>query len=225
MNQHHQASKSNINKAIGLFFAAIVLGVSYSVLQYTLYGYKVVIKNQLDSYRHVHGITSTNEISLERKSTKIFESLSLNEYKNTWIKKDIKSLANSIKDYIPSMTPNLKRLLKFAIEIKNIITLSIKIFFCKAVVIFMSLPLFVMTGCVGLVDGLSRREKRTAELGRESSYVFHRLSGFVIKGISILVIGWLVLPVSISPTGLFLCASIAFMLSVSFASSRFKKYL
>jgi integrating conjugative element membrane protein (TIGR03747 family) len=87
------------------------------------------------------------------------------------------------------------------------------------------MPLFSLTMIAGLVDGLNQRAIRTACLGRESSYVFHRLNHYLKKGLVILLILWLALPVSITPAYVFVPVSLLMGLMVAMTASRFKKYL
>ena len=225
MNHQSPIPKSNINKAITIILVSIILGFVYSEAQLAIYGYKSTLQNQLNAYERVRAISSVKEQSI----VNIYNEMLSNKNSNSFISKDIsngaKGFAQSLQEYMPRNDDSYHAVIKKLVEVKNIALITIKIFYSKMIVILMSLPLFLMTGCVGLVDGLSRREIRTAELGRESSYVFHRLSGFVIKGISILIIGWLILPINIMPSYLFLVASLVLMMSVSMASSRFKKYL
>tara|TARA_B110000879_G_C11169370_1_gene512798 strand:- start:1496 stop:2209 length:714 start_codon:yes stop_codon:yes gene_type:complete len=106
-----------------------------------------------------------------------------------------------------------------------LMAVTIKILVGKLFLLILSLPLFILTTLVGFVDGLSAREIRKSELGRESSYVFHRLSGWVMTFIGVSLLIWFVLPLPINPSQVFLPLCIILMFSIRMASSRFKKYL
>jgi len=217
--------KSNLNKSMVVVVTSLLLGFIYSEAQLAIYGYKKAMSKQVKAYNKVKLISLSKEAAISDLYNKLTKQEKGKTTIATKIRRDVTGYMKSINEYMPVSDSSYVYYLQKAVEIKNIALLSFKTFYSKLIVILMTLPLFLMTGCVGLIDGLSRREKRTAELGRESSYVFHRLSGLVIKGVSILVISWLVLPISISPSYLFLSASLTLMMSVSMASSRFKKYL
>lgn len=103
--------------------------------------------------------------------------------------------------------------------------LSSQCLLIKLIILFAALPLFALTMIAGLVDGLNQRAIRTACLGRESSYVFHKLNHYLKKGLVILLMLWLALPVSITPAFIFVPVSLLMGLMVAMTASRFKKYL
>jgi integrating conjugative element membrane protein (TIGR03747 family) len=113
----------------------------------------------------------------------------------------------------------------FWVKIISIFTLTLKVAFVKILMMLSSIPLFAILGFVGLVDGLSQREIRRAELGRESSYLFHMLRKWVFRGIILLVLLWIAAPFSIQPQVIFLPMSVLFAFMISLTAQRFKKYL
>ena len=107
----------------------------------------------------------------------------------------------------------------------QLVLLSSQYLLIKLIILFAALPLFALTMIAGLVDGLNQRAIRTACLGRESSYVFHRLNHYLKKGLVILLMLWLALPISITPGYVFAPVSLLMGLMVAMTASRFKKYL
>ncbi|NDH68799.1 MAG: DUF4400 domain-containing protein [Gammaproteobacteria bacterium] len=95
----------------------------------------------------------------------------------------------------------------------------------KLCIIALSIPLFSLAILAGLVDGLSQRSIRTASLGRESTYIFHKSIPVIRRIFVMLVLLWLSLPVSLSPSPLFLSLAVLMGLLASLSASRFKKYL
>lgn len=95
----------------------------------------------------------------------------------------------------------------------------------KLCIIALSIPLFTLAILAGLVDGLSQRSIRTASLGRESTYIFHKSIPVIRRIFVMLVLLWLSLPVSLSPSPLFLSLAVMMGLLASLSASRFKKYL
>ena len=92
-------------------------------------------------------------------------------------------------------------------------------------ILFAAMPLFTLAMIAGLVDGLNQRAIRTACLGRESSYIFHRLNHYFKKGLVIVLMVWLAVPISITPAYVFIPISLMLALMVAMTASRFKKYL
>lgn len=98
--------------------------------------------------------------------------------------------------------------------------------FCVRIVILtLTIPLFVLAGFTGLVDGLVRRDLRKFGSGRESSYLYHKARATIVP---LTVVPWtvyLALPVSVSP--LLILGPCAVMLGVAVyvTVSSFKKYL
>lgn len=107
----------------------------------------------------------------------------------------------------------------------QLVLLSSQCLLIKLIILFAAMPLFAPTMVAGLVDGLNQRAIRTACLGRESSYLFHRLNHYLKKGLVILLMLWLALPVSITPAYVFVPISLLMGLMVAMTASRFKKYL
>ncbi len=103
--------------------------------------------------------------------------------------------------------------------------LVIKIVVIKAFLLIAALPLFLVLGAVGLIDGLSLREIRRASLGRESSYLFHLLNKWVIRMIGFGLCVWICMPVSVNPQWFFLPLALLFSMMLSLSASKFKKYL
>ncbi|WP_133130229.1 TIGR03747 family integrating conjugative element membrane protein [Legionella yabuuchiae] len=95
----------------------------------------------------------------------------------------------------------------------------------KLMILLAAIPLFALAMVAGLVDGLNQRAIRTACLGRESSYVFHRLNHYFKKGLVIVLMAWLGTPISITPDFVFIPISLMLALMVAMTASRFKKYL
>jgi integrating conjugative element membrane protein (TIGR03747 family) len=95
----------------------------------------------------------------------------------------------------------------------------------RALVLLLTLPLFVMAAFVGLIDGLVRRDVRRFAAGRESGFVYHRARASILP---LLVLPWtlyLSLPVSVHPLTILLPCAALLGIAVGIAGSSFKKYL
>ena len=107
----------------------------------------------------------------------------------------------------------------------QLVLLSSQCLLIKLIILLAAMPLFILAMVAGLVDGLNQRAIRTACLGRESSYVFHRLNHYFKKLLVILLMLWLALPISITPAYVFVPIILLMGLMVAMTTSRFKKYL
>ena len=106
-----------------------------------------------------------------------------------------------------------------------LLKLSTSLVLTKLLILVAASPLFLLLGAVGLVDGLSQREIRTAELGRESSYLFHQLNKWVFHLVFMVMFVWLALPMSVEPYCILMPLSLLFAFMISLTASRFKKHL
>lgn len=92
---------------------------------------------------------------------------------------------------------------KGCLLVKNLFVLfveNIKVVFYKTIVFVYALPLLAVSSLIGCIDGLIQREIRTQEMGRESSYLFHKFSTLSSKLIKTLMMLYFILPLSLSIT-------------------------
>lgn len=113
----------------------------------------------------------------------------------------------------------------FTLKAGLLFILVLKIFVIKAFLLIAAIPLFALLGAVGLIDGLSQREIRRAELGRESSYLFHMLNKWIAKIIGAGLCVWVCMPATINPQWFFVPLGLLFAVMLSLSASKFKKYL
>ena len=110
-------------------------------------------------------------------------------------------------------------------QLVQLMMLTSQCMLIKLMILLAAMPLFALAMVAGLVDGLNQRAIRTACLGRESSYVFHRLNYYIKRGLLILLMVWLGLPISMTPAFMLIPVSLLLALMVAMTASRFKKYL
>ncbi|KTC66356.1 Fe2+/Zn2+ uptake regulation protein (plasmid) [Legionella adelaidensis] len=126
---------------------------------------------------------------------------------------------------LPKMHGITEDFLKKAGEGLQLISLTTQYLFIKLLIVIAALPLFALAAIAGLVDGLNQRAIRTACLGRESSYVFHKLNQYLKKALIVFFLLWLLLPISVNPSLVFVPISVLIGSMVAITASRFKKYL
>lgn len=101
----------------------------------------------------------------------------------------------------------------------------IVIFMIRLAIIVLTCPLFVLTGLVGLIDGLVQRDLRKFGIGRESAYKYHYAKRYISP---IMLLAWMLylsVPFSIHPNFILIPAAILFGWTIRVTASSFKKYL
>lgn len=106
-----------------------------------------------------------------------------------------------------------------------LVVMTGQVLFIKFTILLAALPLFALAMTAGLVDGLNQRAIRTASLGRESSFMFHRLNRLFKRGLIMFLTLWLAIPMSITPALILVPVSVLLCILVSMTANRFKKYL
>ncbi len=99
------------------------------------------------------------------------------------------------------------------------------VFAVRMAILILSLPLFVLFGLVGFIDGLVERDLRRFSAGRESAYVFHIAKRAMMPMVVLAWAIYLSLPFSLHPALVIIPFAVIFALSVGIAASSFKKYL
>lgn len=98
-------------------------------------------------------------------------------------------------------------------------------FALRLLVLAMTLPLFVLAGLTGLVDGLVRRDLRRFCAGRESGFLFHRARATILPLAVLPWAAYLALPLSLHPLWIVLPTTVMVALAVDVTVGSFKKYL
>lgn len=98
-------------------------------------------------------------------------------------------------------------------------------FLVRLLVLALTLPLFVLAGFVGLVDGLVRRDIRKFGAGRESGFVYHRAKAAFMPLAVLPGLIYLALPVSLHPLWILLPGALLLGLAMNVVVGSFKKYL
>lgn len=87
--------------------------------------------------------------------------------------------------------------------VKNLVLLAWQntiVVLYKGVVFVYALPLLCLSSGIGAIDGLIHREIRTQEMGRESSFLFHKFSTLSSKCLSSLLMLYFLFPLALSVT-------------------------
>ncbi|MCI0997766.1 TIGR03747 family integrating conjugative element membrane protein [Pseudomonas corrugata] len=126
--------------------------------------------------------------------------------------------ARSPRDYIAGFYSHLENNLIAA-------AFSVLIFIVRLLVLFLSVPLFLVAAFIGLIDGLVQRDIRRFGAGRESGYVYHRAKACMMPLLTFPWVIYLALPVSVNASFILLPCAALLGGVISLTASRFKKYL
>jgi hypothetical protein len=99
------------------------------------------------------------------------------------------------------------------------------VFLVRLLVLTLSLPLFLTAACVGLIDGLVRRDVRRFGAGRESGFVYHRAKAALMPLATLPWVIYLALPFSLNPLWILLPGAAALGAATCVAAATFKKYI
>jgi len=115
---------------------------------------------------------------------------------------DTNGLDMSVKQnhWVSKATPWWSAAYSFA---KNLILLTWQntiVVLYKGIVFVYALPLFCLSSVIGAIDGLIHRDIRTQEMGRESSFLFHKFSTLSSKCLSSVLMLYFLLPLTLSVT-------------------------
>lgn len=180
------------------------------------------------SQKQTTAITDFNDIAIAEKLKSWLEIIPAHEVTHRVTQAQL-LIKNELNNVLPEPTAELNDIADDLIHISKqvwlLICLTIQVMLIKLLILLAAIPLFMLAMTAGLIDGLNQRAIRTASLGRESSYVFHRLNYYFKNGLLMLLALWLAIPVSITPAFVFVPVSVLLSIVVSVTASRFKKYL
>ncbi|WP_145480385.1 TIGR03747 family integrating conjugative element membrane protein [Yersinia similis] len=100
-----------------------------------------------------------------------------------------------------------------------------QIFLMRVTILMLSIPLFILTALVGIVDGIVRRDLRRYGAGYESSFLYHHAKRLVKPALFIPCVLYLSAPFSVYPNTILLPAALLMGLAISVTMGSFKKYL
>lgn len=95
----------------------------------------------------------------------------------------------------------------------------------KFISVFSAILIYVFAGLLGALDGLVMRYVRTAEGGRESTFIFHKMTDTILQIPIWLIFIYLLSPVLINPTWIIVLLSLSFFLVFNIATANLKKFL
>ncbi len=95
----------------------------------------------------------------------------------------------------------------------------------RLAVVVLSVPVYALAACVGLIDGLVQRDLRRFGGGAESGFTYHHLKKILGPLIWVPVLVYLATPWPLHPTMVFVPPALLFGWLIAKTAARFKKYL
>lgn len=216
MSEVQKESKGIIYITIQLVVLSVMASLLLVVVQVSLTGVNKTneYQKEISEYYKRYVIEKEQQQALSSGVTESKDSGSLEKLvnSNSWI---LQYISHENLGWFIDMTETTYSVLMSLVETHKY----------KMMIFINALPVLGLFALTGMIDGLNKREIRTAELGRESSYVFHKISKWSLRIIVTVLVFWVLVPLKVSPIMVFGMANLGILLSVMYASSKFKKYL
>ena len=102
--------------------------------------------------------------------------------------------------------------------------IATQVFALRLSVLVLSVPVFLLAGLIGAIDGLVQRDVNRWCGGRELGQRYHLAKGLIGPGLTLPWIVYLAWPTTVHPFVIILPFALLFGLAVAMASATFKKY-
>ena len=237
--------KSALRRFIGSIFTAFFLGIlvlviinayqwhnkGYNTMMFNLNGqYQTEVTSLITQNSTVAAYTIaifqlinskfTNLVSSSKEKIASLKSLQHFRFLQNKTKKTKKT--NRQRNFITGMLNSACGYLK---QIGCMLWASFILLSFKFVSIFAAILIYLFASLLGALDGLVTRYIRTAEGGRESTFVFHKITGVIIQLPCWLIIIYLISPILINPTLVIVLLALSFFTAFNIATANLKKFL
>jgi len=236
-NQQINRSKSILSQFVSTvfwsFFLGILILVMISAVQWKKQGYPNMLQNLNSQYfSEVNYLTQHNTF-LSNRCVSFFNLLDqkivslMTDAKTTFAKSHLNekiSIENN-EGHHSLFTSALADSLGGIKKITLMLWESLLILSFKFINVFGAISLFVFALLFGALNGLVTRYVRTMEGGRESTFMFHKMTGMIIQLPLWIIILYFVLPLLINPTIIIGLLTGSLFLVVYIATSSLKKFI
>jgi hypothetical protein len=222
--------KSITGKFTFVLLVAWVIAMGVNMVDWHRKGYTTLMQKLDQNYaEQMKGLFIRNEkMGLYSDAMIIFVEQHTQSFFIRVIQK-IKSLLSSVSLF--NFKPNkreeefISMVGQYVIQFLSVVVRATQILFAKVLSILVSFWVYVFYALVGVLDGLVRRYIRTIEGGRESTFVFHKISHLVIQLPVGIVALYLIVPGLFSPEIVVILMSFSLFGFFKIATSQLKKYL
>jgi integrating conjugative element membrane protein (TIGR03747 family) len=222
--------KSLMGKLIFVLLVAWVIAMVVNMIDWNKQGYTFLIKTLDEAYAKYREELFTRNETLNIYSDAVI--LLIKEYTQPFfiaVMQKSQTLTSSSNLFDFKSDKSAKKFISIiyqnAIQFLSVVIATTKILFAKVMNIIVSFWLYVFASLLGALDGLVKRYIRTAEGGRESTFVFHKVSHVVIQLPIWILALYLIIPDTFSPEIVVMLISLALFAFFTIATSQLKKYL
>lgn len=219
-NKQNDKNNSLVSSIIVAMLAGIICTFALSIEQVLTHGY-----NQ--AFINLKSLEQTQVNEMMARSTILSRFLKSVEGKAVFTESRIEKTINVEAKSLGMHKPKLS---KSSIDIDlnqgwELFLESMVLVSFKILNVLSSIWVYVLASLIGVLDGLSQRYIRTAEAGRESTYVFHKLSSALSIFPALILFAYMTLPISINPTLVASILGLVFFGFFQLTFSNLKKYL
>ncbi len=190
-------------------------------------GYQALMKDLKITYQE-----QVNGIALRNQAISDHYDLAVNGIKETSQREEAKAMSwldhfakGQFLKNSPEVTQKAHGVVGFIDHLVNVAWGTLEVLIAKFFSVFASFWVFIFAAFLGAMDGLLARYIRTQEGGRESTFIFHRVSDVVIRlPIGILFL-YLTLPFFLNPEMVVVIVSVLFFSFFYLATANLKKFL
>lgn len=121
---------------------------------------------------------------------------------------------------------NLYKMVQNLLPYYTALILGLNLLIIRLYLLFRWCPLFLLLGSVGFIDGITQRNIRRANAGRESALIYHQAKALILFSLTLGIFADLVLPIGIKQSEwVIIISAILFGFTIQIATKSFKKYL
>ncbi|MCE3237398.1 MAG: hypothetical protein K0R24_379 [Gammaproteobacteria bacterium] len=224
------SDNSVVSKLIFVLWVAWVVAMGLNIVDWHRKGYTALIQKLDQNYaEQMKGLFIRNEtmsvysdavIVLIKQHTQLFFIVMVGK---------IKSLLSSVRlfDFKSDKQEEecMSMISQEVIQFLSVMVKTTQVLLAKVISVLASFWVYIFYSLVGVLDGLVKRYIRTSEGGRESTFVFHKVSNLVIQLPVGIVVLYLIVPDLFSPEIVVILMSFSLFAFFKIATSQLKKYL
>ena len=208
-------------------FWGMVVGIIINAVMWHIEGYQALIKGTEHTYdEQIRSIVLRNKSAAKEYASSVDVMRDSTMWVGSTIAVDAEKIPyfNAVEDHV--MTTSTRKFVFMAVEhVFIVLGWTFKVVIAKFLSVFASFWVFIFAALMGAMDGLLARYIRTNEGGRESTFIFHRVSDKVIKVPITIVFLYLSSPLTINPEVIVLIMSLLFFVFFYIATANLKKFL
>ncbi len=230
-NDEIQVQQRGFFKALWSVFSAVLwglcIGVAINCVLWYVQGYPKLMQSMKTTYHQ-----QMQGISLRQSHVAAQISKKMKTFTHAWRhteKQGVKALKKrQIMEHLPLANKKgdgVHRLGQGIEHFLAVMAATLMVMMAKCFSVLVSFWVFVFAALIGAMDGLLKRYIRTNEGGRESTFIFHRVSQLMITLPVAVLFFYLTLPVFVRPEVVAVGMSVMVFLFFNISTANLKKFL